>query len=173
MKHWFSKKTNILFLLVMGFVLFQWIPVIQNNLKHKNLILDSTELKVYGAGETVFFPPEDKRVIAFFWASWCGPCKIEMERLKLSVNSGSIPRERIFGINLYESPEVVESFLKKNDYPFTFIESPRSANQLEVRVTPTTMLIDKGKIVSMSSGMSIWGIWWAEYFLRGSSPDLK
>jgi hypothetical protein len=88
-----------------------------------------------------------------------------MQRLKNSVNAGSILREQVFGIDLFESPDQIKAFLRNNDYPFTFIEAGSLGNVLDVQATPTIILVDAGRVVSMSSGMSLWGIWRVEFFL--------
>lgn len=164
MKKWFSKIRNVFTVLIVAFVIYKQYPVIKNNFQQEDQGLEPVEVAIFGQEKKVNFPPKNGRAIAIFWATWCGPCKIEMERLKSSVESDAIPRDRIFAINPFESPEVIGRFVKGNNYPFQFIDSS-IAKDLGVSSTPTTLFIDETKIVSMSSGMSLWGIWRAELFL--------
>jgi hypothetical protein len=89
-----------------------------------------------------------------------------MNRLKSSVEVGSIPQDRIFAISLWEEEKVVAEFLKKNPYPFIFLKPETRDADLKIVATPTTMFVDKGVIRSLSQGMSLWGIWWVEFLFR-------
>lgn len=167
MKKWLTVS-NIFTLLVVTIVVFLQAPSFLNNIRQAGTILPGQQYEVIGTrtSASVVFPPEKSRGIAIFWATWCGPCKVEMARLKSSVENGNIPREKIFAINLYEDQLVIKKFIAQNNYPFTFISAPEVAQQINVKATPTTLFLDNGMITSMSSGMSLIGIWKAEFFLR-------
>lgn len=167
MKKWISQKSNILLFLLLIFALYQQLPSIQNNFTQEKKLILSENSKILNSkvDATTSFPPESSRAIAIFWASWCGPCKIEMARLSQSVESGAIPQDKIFAINPFESNLEIRKFLANNNYPFTFIEASSLPTTLGVSVTPTTLFIENGIIIRMSSGMSLMGIWKAEWFL--------
>jgi cytochrome c biogenesis protein CcmG, thiol:disulfide interchange protein DsbE len=162
----YLRPGNLIFFLILGFVLFQQIPILKNSLEQTNKPIVSREMKVLNHKSVTLFPPPGPRAIAIFWASWCGPCKLEMNRLKSSVESGAIPRESIFAINPFETDSVSRKFIAENNYPFNFLEASPLAREIGVAATPTTIFIDKGIITHMSSGMSLWGIWRAEFFLK-------
>lgn len=169
MKKWLTNKNNIFTLILVSFVAWRQIPLLFNSIEAEGVKLDPKTYTVISspAGLTqTIFPPGDSKVLAIFWATWCGPCKVEMNRLQSSVQQGKISGSKILAINLFESPTIIKKFLSSNHFDFTFIVAPEVANALKIEVTPTTLYIDKGEITSMSTGMSIVGIWKAERFLK-------
>lgn len=167
MKQWFLKKNNIFTLLVLAYLIYQKGPVVVKNFRSEGTPLETKEYVALNSttNDMVKFPPPGSRSLAIFWATWCGPCKIEMERLKTSVDKGKIPGDKIFAINPFEAEEVSREFARKNDFPFIFIDASDISRRLKVELTPTTILIDNGRVESMSSGLSLLGIWKAELYL--------
>ncbi len=167
MKSFFKKRSNIFFLIIIIFVIYRQGPSLVNNFSNEGIQLDSQDYLIINSLNShakVLFPPKG-HAIAIFWATWCGPCKIEMSRLKDSVQEGKIPQGAVYAINPFESNDKVKKFLAESPYPFTFIEAPLISSQLKISVTPTTVFLDSGKVLSMNSGLSIFGIWRAENFL--------
>lgn len=157
----FTLSNGITFVFILGFIYLQF-PSFMRNLKQEGITLPAKSYPVIGKGSgEIEFPPK-KGAVVIFWASWCGPCKVEMARLQSSVENGKIPGDKIFAINAFESKLETEKFLSQNPYPFVFLDAPEVSNKLQVDRTPTTLLMEDGKIISMSSGMSLFGIWRAE-----------
>lgn len=169
MKKFFTKKSNLLTLLLLAFVLWRQLPLLVKSFEAEGTKLDSKTFTVISSRpemKQVEFPPANGKVLTIFWATWCGPCKIEMERLQSSVQEGKLSGSKIVAINPFENSEVIKKFLSKHKYDFTFIHAPEISHALGVEVTPTTIYIENGKITSHSTGMSIIGIWKAENFLN-------
>lgn len=168
MKKWFSKKSNLFLVVLFLFVIWRNAPHWVASFNQQGTLLPSQEYLVLNSDKKDdfrTFPPVKKNAIAIFWATWCGPCKIEMERLKTSVENGAIPAGAIYAINPFEDAATSRKFIKQNPYPFTFLEAPEVVKTLKVEVTPTTIYIEDNKITSMKTGLSIFGIWKAEAFL--------
>ncbi len=164
----FLSSNNLIFICILGVFILTQAPTIADNFKSEGKSLNSimlTEMGPRGELGKIKFPPKG-RAIALFWATTCGPCKVEMARLKSSVNGGKIPKTSIFALNTFESAKKISSFLKRNNYPFTFLLDPGLGKVLNVRATPTTLFLEDGKVISMKSGMSLTGIWSAERFIE-------
>lgn len=169
MKSFLSKKSNLLTLLLLAFVLWRQLPLVIQSFKTEGSKLESKTYPVISSPlgiKEVTFPPANDRALTIFWATWCGPCKIEMDRLQASIKEGNISGSKIVAINPFENQTIIMKFLKSRKYDFTFIHAPEIAQSLKVEVTPTTIYIDSGKITNHSTGMSIIGIWKAEHFLN-------
>lgn len=167
MRKWFTPG-NVLFVLLLGFIIATQAPTIISNFKKQGEKLRVVDAKVINSSkefQTTRFPPRGHKAVAIFWTTTCAPCKLEMARLKSSVEQGKISEESLFAINPFESSSVIKKFLARNDFPFTFIEDTGIAQDLNVQGTPTTIFIDKGEVVSMKTGVSLTGIWSAEAFL--------
>lgn len=162
------SKNNIIYFIMIGVFAFTQAPTIANNFKTQGTKLSTIKIKTVTADQSVknvSFPPKGKS-IAIFWSTTCAPCRLEMSRLKSSVEDGKIPQDSLFAINSFESSKEVKKFLKKNPHPFTFIQDPGIGAALNVRSTPTTIFIEDGEVVSMKSGVSFIGIWSAENFVK-------
>ena len=169
MKEWFSKKSNLVTLLILVVVLILKAPLWISNGKKEGTIIDSGSYSVFGtpsSGTLISFPSPQKKSLVIFWASWCGPCKLEMARLKKSVESGNISKNKIFAVNPFEASQEIKKFVAENKYPFTFINAPDLGIQLHIEATPTTLLLDGNRIHTLTTGVSLIGIWRAEIFLN-------
>lgn len=95
-----------------------------------------------------------KNVILNFWASWCPPCREEMPEFQriYAENSDSLA---VIGINLQESKENADAFVKKLGITFPILLDPnaRVKDMYNVFTQPVTYFIDKDrKIVDKKFG---------------------
>ena len=91
-----------------------------------------------------------------FWATWCGPCRIELPELQELYNELAGKGVVVLAINVDSPRQHVEPFLKRNNLslPVFFLE-PDAEAALAIRSLPTTVLLDAdGKVVNVWAGYS-------------------
>ena len=95
-----------------------------------------------------------KPVFLNFWATWCGPCRVEMpdmEKLQQAMGDSIL----IVGIDLREPLSTVQNFLRDHSFTWTFVLDSNGAvaTEYEVAAIPTSIFIDaKGVIVRKFRG---------------------
>lgn len=91
-------------------------------------------------------------LIVNFWASWCAPCVEEMPRFEKTYKTWKDKGLEIVAINLKESRDVAEEFMKKNGYSFTTLldEDGEASDEFQVFGLPTTFFIDREGIIRYS-----------------------
>jgi thiol-disulfide isomerase/thioredoxin len=93
----------------------------------------------------------DKVVLLNLWATWCGPCRVEIPELQKMHEAYGPKGFEVIGVSVDEGGvEVVKQFVaeQKMTYPVVLDPEGNLANLLRTSVLPTTALIDrKGRIL--------------------------
>jgi len=83
-----------------------------------------------------------KPVVLAFWASWCGPCRLELPALsKLQKERSDIV---IYAVNVDRDRRKADAFLRKIevDLPVVWDNESKAMGQYDVLSMPTTFLLD-------------------------------
>ena len=90
-----------------------------------------------------------KVVFLNFWATWCGPCRMEMPELVKLHNEYKEKGLVVIGLSADENQADLDAYLKENPLPYTIGRATREMGQsFDVNALPASMIIDKtGKIV--------------------------
>lgn len=117
-----------------------------------------TDLK----GQAAPFPPVFGKWVAVFWTTWCGPCKVELDRLRDAAENGEIDPTRVLAVSVGEDAKTVKEAARERNYKFTILldEQGRLASRLKVAVTPTVLFLEPDNQISwMTSGLSPTLVW--------------
>lgn len=91
--------------------------------------------------------------VVFFWATWCGPCVMEMEALIEGVEAGKADPSHVYFIS-DESIAKVEAFIKKKGIQgLNIVLMSTKAPELGIRGIPFSVAFnDQGEIVATETG---------------------
>jgi peroxiredoxin/outer membrane lipoprotein-sorting protein len=97
-----------------------------------------------------------KVVLLDFWATWCGPCRIEMPRVEALYKEFKSKGLVVFGVNNGEDPDKVKGFLAKNPYTIPILLDQQSdvGRAYQAYAIPTLVVIGRdGKVSSCFTGV--------------------
>ena len=127
---------------------------------------DSTPLHTLdGNSVTLSTLSEERPLLLYFWASWCGVCRYTTPSVAQLAEEG----ENVMTIALRSGAAVdVSRWLeqKKVQLPVVNDASGELSRNWQIGVTPTLVVLYKGEVVSSTTGLTTyWGmkarLWWA------------
>jgi cytochrome c biogenesis protein CcmG/thiol:disulfide interchange protein DsbE len=99
---------------------------------------------------------KDEKKIYLFWATWCGPCHLQMKIIKNSIEAGTITKEQVRAISMAENVQTVREYQNKENWPFEILVDDRtdSWQRLEIQGTPSIMFVENAVVTYFSTGIS-------------------
>ena len=93
------------------------------------------------------FPTQSQVVV--FWATWCGPCEVELERLQAMIERGELSAGQVLAISSFEDPAMVLDHVQKMGWTFSVAVDVDGvvARSYQVRGTPTLVVFDSDRRV--------------------------
>lgn len=94
-----------------------------------------------------------KTTLINLWATWCGPCKMELPHLqKLYEKMKDREDIRILTLNTDDNPGLIESFLKENKYTFPVLPARAYVDQLVPSLSiPRNWIVDNQAVLKLES----------------------
>lgn len=84
-------------------------------------------------------------VVVNFWASWCGPCRVEAPYFEKAYKEFKARRIEFIGIAVDDSPDDVKAFIKREglSFPIGLDDTGDIAKLYRVNALPKTVIIGK------------------------------
>ena len=99
---------------------------------------------------------EGKVVIVDFWASWCGPCRVQAPIVERVAKSHAAQGVMLVGVATSDQRKSAENYASRHpsEFPALFDEDEAAAHAYGVEGLPTLAVIDrKGMLVALRSGL--------------------
>lgn len=157
-----TRKISLVLLLLMAGAAVYFVFV-KSPAREDNIVTEAPE-----APESVYLPltdltgkpvAMDENKIAFVnvWATWCGPCNMEMPGIQTLYNKYKDHSKVAFYIISDEDAETVNPFIARKGYNLPFYQyAGQYPAALDGNAIPRTYIIYKGKILAEEIGASQW-----------------
>jgi thiol-disulfide isomerase/thioredoxin len=100
---------------------------------------------------------ENKLVFINVWATWCGPCNMEMPGIQKLYDKYKSHKDVAFYIISDEDAATVNPFIERKGYQLPFYQyTDAYPAALDGNAIPRTYIIYKGKILTQEIGASQW-----------------
>jgi peroxiredoxin len=98
-----------------------------------------------------------KKVVVSFWASWCGPCRLELPELQAFYEKYHAKNDsfEVLAISTDEDPQAAAHYVReaKLTFPILWDGDSKASDAFGVQGIPALFVIDEnGKIIMVQSG---------------------
>ncbi len=151
----YKRIFNTIFFAVAAYAIYLRLPVILSHFEFQDKVIPNFKMRTLDGGEFELY--QQKKVALVFWATWCGPCEVELKRINKMIVDKKIRPENVLAVAGLEDQKLIEETMKKNGYQFPVgLDFDENASKIfKVQATPTIVFIDEKHTVEwMTSGLS-------------------
>jgi len=98
-----------------------------------------------------------RTVLVEFWATWCGPCRLQAQILEELYKEVQGPSVEFLAISLGEPEDIVRQFVEQRPFPYPVAIDTKEVlgEGLQIYALPTVMVVDRqGRITYLRPGLS-------------------
>ena len=109
---------------------------------------------ITGKGKITLAASKGKVTVLNFFASWCGPCKVETPQLDSVYRQMKSKGVDFVGFDTKDDKDAARTFISQNDISFPVVYDQQASTQLKLGnipgVLPFTVLVDKqGRVAAV------------------------
>lgn len=152
----FTRITHLTFIFILVFLIYKRAPDFINHFKAEGAYAPHFKVEKI-SGEMIDSDNLRKPLILIFWATWCGPCQLELSRINQMILTKKIPQDGVLAISIQEDNSIVERIRTERNYKFNIAldRDGSIAKLFKINSTPSIIFIEKNtKIKWMSAGLS-------------------
>lgn len=147
-----SGLKSVLFYLVLFIIIATVVDFFRGRDLPENTIPDTIYSTLTEQQINILERSQDELMVVYFWATWCGPCKVtspSVEQLAKHFSVTSIAMAS--GDN-----HTLQAYIKDKEYSFAVINDNEQmiSQQWGVNATPFILFVRHGKIVGHTAGAS-------------------
>lgn len=154
---WDAIFTSILVLL-MVLLLWQKLPDIMINFQSQGKKISPVRINVLNSVEKSFLLPHQAQpVVLIFWATWCAPCELELNRINSWIAKNPQFTNNIVAVSSFETEDLIKKTSTERQYQFPIASdiSGELSKNFQVNGTPTILFIDAaGNVTWRTTGIS-------------------
>lgn len=147
---------NLLLALALGYLVVTRAPGMLENFNREGTAF-AEPIRLQTVEGALVSVPADRKLLVIVWATWCGPCEVELSRVAKLVEAGTLGRDDVLAVSTGEPAELVRQAVLERGYDFPVAADPLGllAEALGLRGTPTSVLFaESGRIDWLSTGLS-------------------
>ena len=149
MKRWGKEALiYLVMIIILSFAVDMW--------RTKDMPVNATPavagISTTGESIDVIAMSQEKPVVVYFWATWCAACRLVTPTINWFSDS-----YQVVGVSTSSGEDRrVSGYMKSHEYTFKNINDTRGniSREWGIRVTPTIVIIDKGEIKNITTGIT-------------------